>query len=240
MRRSDRLFSIIQVLRSKRRPVTGAELAQELEVSLRTLYRDMAELIAQRVPIRGEAGTGYVLESGYELPPLMLTPDELEAAVLGAAWVAQHGDAALACGARDLVAKLTVVVPARLRPILLDAGLHPVSFNIRAPDRVSVADVRLAIRDQRKLRLSYATPEGAVSDRTVWPFMIAYMEQVRIIAAFCELRGDFRHFRTDRVRAAQLLSERYAESPVSLRRRWAASRDADKAARDRRGAPAKS
>lgn len=227
MRRADRLFAIIQVLRAKRRPVTGAELAAELEVSLRTLYRDMAELVAQRVPIRGEAGTGYVLESGYELPPLMLTPDELEAAVLGAAWVAQHGDAALARGARDLIAKLTAVVPARLRPMLLDASLHPVSFRPRLQDALDVGDIRLAIRDERKLHMRYADSLGRESERTVWPFMIAYMDQVRIVAAFCELRRDFRAFRTDRVRSAQLLAERYPESGASLRRRWKALRAAE-------------
>lgn len=127
MRRTERLFQIIQTLRSKRRPVTGRELADELEVSLRTLYRDIAELMAQRVPIRGEAGTGYVIDTDYDMPPLMLTQDELEAAVLGAAWVAQRGDAALARGARDLIGKLTQAVPEHLRPVVLDAQLAPVS-----------------------------------------------------------------------------------------------------------------
>src|SRR5579859_7645755 len=120
MRRTERLFQIIQILRSARFPVTGRVLADELEISLRTLYRDMAELMAQRVPIRGEAGAGYVLEDGYDMPPLMLTADELEAAVLGAAWVAKRGDPSLARGARDLVAKLSAVIPEALRPILLD------------------------------------------------------------------------------------------------------------------------
>lgn len=101
MRRTERLFQIIQILRSARAPVTGRALADELEVSLRTLYRDMAELIAQRVPVRGEAGTGYVLDNGYDLPPLMLTRDELEAAVLGAAWVARRGDASGERGPRS-------------------------------------------------------------------------------------------------------------------------------------------
>ena len=127
MRRTERLFQIIQILRRARRPITGQHLAEELEVSLRTLYRDMAELIAQRVPIRGEAGTGYVLDRGYDLPPLMLTADELEAAVLGAKWVAARGDDALARGAEDLIAKLSSVVPPELEPVIVDAGVFPVT-----------------------------------------------------------------------------------------------------------------
>jgi predicted DNA-binding transcriptional regulator YafY len=106
MRRADRLFQIIQILRRSRRPVTASHLAEELEVSQRSVYRDVADLIGQRVPIRGEAGIGYVLDREFDMPPLMLTPDELEAAVLGAQWVADRGDAVLARAARDLISRL--------------------------------------------------------------------------------------------------------------------------------------
>jgi predicted DNA-binding transcriptional regulator YafY len=222
MRRTERLFQIIQILRSKRRPVTGQEISDELEVSLRTLYRDMAELCAQRVPIRGEAGTGYVIDSDYDMPPLMLTHDELEAAVLGAAWVSEHGDAALARGARDLVAKLTAAIPPHLRPVVLDAGLRPLSFRPREPDTLNVADVRAAIRDRRKMRLVYADGEGRETTRVIWPFQIGYMEHIRMVCAWCELRRDIRTFRTDRTRAAELLEERFRESTASLRKKWAA------------------
>jgi predicted DNA-binding transcriptional regulator YafY len=162
MRRTDRLFQIIQILRSKRGPVTGRALAEELEISLRTLYRDMAELIAMRVPIIGEAGTGYVLGSEYDMPPLMLTADELEAAVLGAAWVAKRGDPALARGARDLIAKITASVPDDLRPVLLDAGLRPVSFKPVLADNFDVAKLRAAIRGRNKVVVSYKTPSRTV------------------------------------------------------------------------------
>src|SRR5438445_7769205 len=111
MRRADRLFQIIQILRRSTRAVTAASLAAELETSKRSVYRDIAALIGQRVPIRGEAGFGYVLEGGFDLPPLMLTSDEIEAAVLGAQWVAGHGDKGLAGAARDLIAKIATVVP---------------------------------------------------------------------------------------------------------------------------------
>ncbi len=111
MRRADRLFQIIQILRRSSRPVTAAALAEELEVSKRSVYRDVADLVGQRVPIRGEAGVGYVLDRDFDMPPLMLTPDELEAAALGAQWVADKGDAVLAAAARDLIAKIAAVVP---------------------------------------------------------------------------------------------------------------------------------
>jgi predicted DNA-binding transcriptional regulator YafY len=223
MRRTERLFQIIQVLRRHRAPVTGQVLAEELEVSLRTLYRDMAELIAQRVPIRGEAGTGYVLEDGYDMPPLMLTADELEAAVLGAQWVAARGDAALSRGARDLIAKLTVAVPRELQPVIVDSGLTPVSYKERPKDSFDVALVRQSIRSQTKLALDYADETGNVTRRVVWPFLLAYWDDVRLIAAWCELRQDFRHFRTDRVRRAETLG-RFPERITTLRRKWEAQR----------------
>ena len=227
MRRTERLFQIIQVLRRHRAPVTGQVLAEELEVSLRTLYRDMAELIAQRVPIRGEAGTGYVLEDGYDMPPLMLTADELEAAVLGAQWVAARGDAALARGARDLIAKLTVAVPRELQPVIVDSGLTPVSFKERPKDNFDVALVRQSIRGQTKLALDYADETGNVTRRVVWPFLLAYWDDIRLIGAWCELRQDFRHFRTDRVRKAETLG-RFPERITTLRRRWEAQRRSSK------------
>lgn len=227
MRRTERLFQIIQVLRRARGPVTGQALAEELEVSLRTLYRDMAELIAQRVPIRGEAGTGYVLEQGYDMPPLMLTADELEAAVLGAQWVAARGDAALSRGARDLIAKLTVAVPRELQPVIVDAGLRPISSRQRPKDGFDVALVRQAIRGQTKLEIEYADETGAVTRRTIWPILLAYWDDVRLICAWCELRQGFRHFRTDRVCKADPLG-RFPESVSRLRRRWEQERKSDR------------
>jgi predicted DNA-binding transcriptional regulator YafY len=222
IRRTERLFQIIQILRSKRGLVTGLDLANELEVSIRTLYRDMAELIAQRVPIRGEAGSGYVLDNGYDMPPLMLTPDELEAAMLGAAWVAKRGDPSLARGARDLIAKISAAVPQSLRPILLDDGLRPISFKPIARERFDLGSLRRAVRERYKAVLDYQDGKGQSSSRTIWPIFIAYMEEIRIIVAWCELRQDFRHFRTDRINAVQVMDQRYAARPADLRAQWKA------------------
>lgn len=222
MRRTERLFQIIQILRAKQKPVTGRELADELGISLRSLYRDMAELIAQRVPVTGEAGIGYVLDDGYDMPPLMLTSDELEAAVLGAAWVAKRGDPALARGARDLIAKIAQSIPRPLRPVLLDANLKPISMRPIAQESFDVADVRRAVRDRFKIAIMYRDSDGRTTSRTVWPIFIAYMEEVRIIVAWCELRQDFRHFRTDRIYFVDVTAERIPEQQHLLLKRWKA------------------
>jgi len=167
MRRSERLFAIIQMLRGRRRPLTAQQLARELEVGVRTIYRDVAELMAQRVPIRGEAGTGYVLDPGYELAPLALTPDELEAALLGAAWVAQRGDAQLARGARSLIDKLSESVPKHLRLELLDAHVRPAGARNPLPDGVDLAPIRGAIRERLKVEIAYADNAGKSSTRII-------------------------------------------------------------------------
>ena len=220
MRRADRLFQIIQVLRRGRGPVTADAIAEELETSKRTVYRDIADLIGQRVPIRGEAGVGYVLDGGFDLPPLMLTPDEIEAAVLGAQWVAGRGDPALARAALDLIAKIGAAVPERLRPYALEPSARAAPRWNVAPDGLDMAQVRHAIRNGRKIALSYGDEQGRVSERTVWPFAVGYHETVRLLIGWCELRKDFRSFRTDRVTAAEFLEERYPERPATLRARW--------------------
>jgi predicted DNA-binding transcriptional regulator YafY len=220
MRRTERLFAILQAVRARRRPVTARELADELEVSLRTIYRDTAELIAQRVPLRGDAGVGYLLDASYELPPLMLTADELEAAMLGAAWVSQRGDAGLARGARSLIEKLGQVIPKDLRPVLIDASLRPARPLAPVVDGVDIGPVRRAIRERKKMAIDYADAQGKTTTRIVWPFLIGFMDEVRVVAAHCELRDGLRHFRTDRIREARPLDVKYAESQRTLIKRW--------------------
>jgi predicted DNA-binding transcriptional regulator YafY len=220
MRRTERLFQIIQILRATRFAVTGQSLADELEISLRTLYRDMAELIAQRVPVTGEAGTGYVLGEGYDMPPLMLTADELEAAALGAAWVAAQSDPSLARAARDLVSKLSAAIPKELRPIILDAGLRSVSSRPKSREQFDGAVLRRAIRERSMLQLVYQDQYGAASERIIWPLFIAYLDEVRIVVAWCETRQDYRHFRTDRVRSLEIGEGKYPASRAKLIRTW--------------------
>lgn len=221
MRRADRLFRIIQVLRRKKRPVTAQEIAEELEASPRTIYRDIAQLMADRVPIRGEAGIGYVLEGGFDMPPLMLTADEIEAVMLGAQWVMGRGDAALARAASDLVAKIGAVIPEHLRPILVEpAGSAPPVWDDAVADVIDMAKVRTAIRAQGKIRLLYRDEKGAETERVIWPIAVSYWDRVRLIVAWCELRKGFRHFRTDRIAAYEFLESRYATPRARLKAQW--------------------
>ena len=220
MRRAERLFQIIQILRRARAPVTASAIAEELETSVRTIYRDIAELLAQRVPVRGEAGIGYLMDKGFDLPPLMLTPDEIEAAVLGAQWVAGRADPQLARAARDLVAKIGAVIPSHLRPFLLEATATTISMPTVRADTLDVGRLRASIRGQLKVHLFYRGEDGVETRRTVWPFAIGYYETVRVIAAWCEMRQDFRHFRTDRVLGAEFAQERYPARREALRAAW--------------------
>ncbi|WP_438040791.1 helix-turn-helix transcriptional regulator [Sorangium sp. So ce128] len=236
MRRADRLFQILQILRRQRAPITAAALAEELETSKRTVYRDVADLLAQRVPIRGEAGTGYVLDRGFDMPPLMLTPDEIEVAVLGAQWVAQRGDVALQRAAKDLIAKIAAAVPERLRPFVFEPATGAPVGGVQAPDTLDLAEVRASIRAGTKIALRYRDETGSESERVVWPVIVGYLESTRLLAAWCELRQDFRHFRTDRVTGARFLDERYAEKPSALRARWLAHMRARGKLRERAGA----
>jgi predicted DNA-binding transcriptional regulator YafY len=220
MRRADRLFQIIQIMRRTNRLVTATMLAEELEVSKRSVYRDIADLIGQRVPIRGEAGLGYVLDRDFDMPPLMLTPDEIEAAVLGAQWVAERGDPVLAGAARDLIAKIATAVPEHLRCFIAEPSVGPPPGNALALDGLDIAKARLWIRSGRKIRIRYRNQEMQESERTIWPVILGYAETVRLLIAWCELRQDFRHFRTDRVVAAEFLDEHYGCRPSALRIRW--------------------
>ena len=220
MRRADRLFQIIQILRRSQRPVTAGAIAKELETTTRTIYRDVAQLMADRVPIRGEAGMGYVLERGFDMPPLMLTPDEIEAAMLGAQWVRERADPQLARAAADLVAKIGEVIPEHLRPILFEPALTSASARPKTLDTIDMARVRNSIRAQHKVVVNYRDEKDRETRRTIWPIAVSYWESVRVIVAWCELRGAFRHFRTDRVGSAQFLEARYPTPRARLRSAW--------------------
>lgn len=223
MSRAERLLALMQVLRRHRAPVSGAALAAELDVSLRTLYRDIASLQAQGASIEGEPGVGYVLRPGFLLPPLMLTEEEIEALVLGARWVAQRTDAHLAASARNLVAKVGAVLPADLRLALDTNALLVPAGPPDVPLRIDLAQVRLAIRRERKLRIAYEDAAGRATTRVVWPFALGFFEKTRMVAAWCETRQGFRHFRTDRIAALQPLEERYPRRRQALLKEWRAA-----------------
>ena len=227
MRRADRLFQLIQILRRSTLPVTGAALASELEVSTRTVYRDVADLMAQRVPITGEAGLGYLLAAEYDMPPLMLTPVELEAVVLGAQWVGRRGDLHLSPAARDVLAKIAAAVPAHLRSFILEPSTSAQQSLGSTEELKNTAHLRDAIRKWSKLRLFYRAENGIPTERVVWPVVLGYSDARCVLIAWCELRLGFRHFRTDRIHAAELLEEPIAEPRARLIRRWEAWRSAE-------------
>ena len=224
MRRADRLFDIIQRLRTARGPMTAATLAEELEVTVRTVYRDVATLQARRVPIEGAAGVGYLLRRGFDLPPLMFTIEEIEAIAVGARLVSRTGDPALQDAAESVLSKVTVVLPERLRQQLAAAPFFVSASGAPVAARVDLAEVRQAIRDERKLWIAYADEKGTCSERVIWPIAVAYYVQATLVGAWCELRRDYRHFRADRITALTVLDERYPSDNGRLMAEWLALR----------------
>jgi len=219
MSRAQRLLDLIQILRRHRHPVSGHVLAEELGVSIRTLYRDIAILNQQGADIDGEPGLGYVLRPGFMLPPLMFSEDEIEALVLGSRWVADRGDERLGAAARNALAKIGAVLPADLRDALDASPLLVAPAPVVTP-AIDLAVIRKAIRSERKLAICYRDVNGAESKRTVWPFALAFFECVRVIVAWCELRQDFRNFRADRISEFEVIDVRYPRRRQVLLKEW--------------------
>jgi predicted DNA-binding transcriptional regulator YafY len=222
MRRSDRLFDIIQRLRTASRPTTAAALAEELEVTPRTVYRDIATLQARRVPIEGAAGVGYVLRKGFDLPPLMFTIDEVEAIAVGARLVRRLKDPKLQEAPDAVLAKVTVVVPERLRQHIADAPVYVSPGMTAEAEGADLAEVRAAIRDSRKLYIAYADEQGRRTNRVIWPIAMAYYVDVTLVGAWCELRADYRNFRVERIQSSKVLDEHFDQHGGKLFREWSA------------------
>jgi predicted DNA-binding transcriptional regulator YafY len=224
MRRADRLFDIIQTLRMAARPVTAAALAEKLEVTPRTIYRDIADLQASRVPIEGAAGIGYVLRRGFDLPPLMFTSEEIDAIAVGARLVRRLKDPKLQAAAENVLGKLAEVVPQALRAQLGGAPYYVSEGNAPPASGLDFAELRRAIHETRKMSIDYADDRGRRTQRTIWPLAMAYYVDVTLVAAWCELRNDYRHFRVDRISAARLLDECFPPDNGKLMAEWLALR----------------
>src|SRR5215510_6265320 len=213
MRRADRLFQIVNVLRRRRGATTATDLAAWLCVSERTVYRDIRDLVLAGTPIDGEAGVGYRIRPGYDLPPLMFDRDEIQALVLGARIVRQFGDATLARASDGILAKVAAIVPKDLAPLLAGTPLFvPSTIGAgKSADALTIA--REALIARRKLEVSYAKADGAATKRILRPLGIFFWGRTWTLAAWCELRQDFRNFRLDRIAASTMLDETFADEP---------------------------
>ena len=211
MRRADRLFQIVNVVRRRRTATTATHLAERLGVSERTVYRDIRDLILAGTPIDGEAGVGYRLRPGYDLPPLMFDRDEIQALVLGARMVRQFGDPALARASDAILGKVAAIVPKDLAPLVAETRLFvpPTIGAGQSADALTLA--REALIARRKLELSYAKADGGATQRTVRPLGIFFWGRTWTLAAWCELRQDFRNFRLDRIAASTMLDETFED-----------------------------
>jgi len=219
MSRSDRMFEIIQTLRHTKGPVTAETLASALEVTKRTVYRDIAALQSQRVPIDGEAGVGYILRSGFDLPPLMFTSQELEAISVGLALLNRAGDAGLLSAARRVTQKISDVLP-NDKPGVKGSPLFVSGWNKIPDSTIEPKYLRDAIRDERALDITYEDEQGSRTERTIKPLAIIYYVDVLVLAAWCTRRDDFRHFRIDRIIACTQTDRTFTGEGSALRAIW--------------------
>ena len=208
MRRADRLFQIIQFLRT-RRVTTARWLSERLEVSERTIYRDIKDLILSGVNIEGEAGVGYVVRRGFDLPPLMFSEEEIKALTLGARLVESWADPALATAAQSALSKIETVLPDNLKDTSGNTNLFAPMTHIRPETAFRMGKVRLATDTNKKIFISYADAKYQLTERTIWPLGLFFWGAVWTIGAWCEFRESFRIFRLDRIQKLLILEEDY-------------------------------
>jgi predicted DNA-binding transcriptional regulator YafY len=218
VRRADRLFQIIQYLQG-RKLVTAKQLAERLEVSERTVYRDVQDLMLSGVPIEGEAGVGYMLRAGFHLPPLMFSPEEMEALITGARLVKSWAGDKLAMAADQAIAKIEHILPPKLKQEIGDTRLFAPGFHSYSRHTVQMDALRTAINKRQVLRIEYLKEDGQASAREVWPLGLFFWGAVWTLAAWCELRSDYRNFRIDRIQNLREVDRKFEEtSEISLQR----------------------
>lgn len=220
MSRTSRLFDLLAILRARTSLVTALDLAQELGVSRRSVYRDIDTLRSLGAQIDGEAGIGYRLREGFFLPPLAFSSDELDALILGLGWVQQRGDAALARSSESALAKVLGAGRSDAAALGEPSPLMTAASASQHGDPPQAAVLRDAIRRQRKILIDYKDLQGARSARTVWPLVIVYFDNVRLLAGWCEARSAFRHFRVDRLQVREVSAERYPGRRHALLKCW--------------------
>lgn len=211
MRRADRLFRIVEYLKARRQAVTANTLAAELEISVRTVYRDIADLCRANVPIIGEAGVGYVLDKDYTIRPLMFDVEELDALALGARMVGSWGDRDIATAARRAIDKIAAVLPDALRQEILQTALFSPPSQARLPIKIDSSALRRAIRTRHRVEIDYEALDGAKTTRSVRPLCLAFFGPVWLFTGWCETRQDFRNFRLDRISRLVVSDQRFAD-----------------------------
>lgn len=221
MARSDRLFELMQVLRRHRRTVSGRTLAQELGVSLRTIRRDVLTLQGMGADIDGEPGLGYVLKPGFLLPPLSFTEEEIQALVTGALWVSRHTDDKFAFAVKNALAKINAVLPSDMRPAFEDETFY-VSGPASRSTPVDLSEIRRALRNQCKLRITLSIAHAPMDAPIIWPIMLGFIENRRSVAAWCEADAKFRMIDLDNVTHVEVLAERYSRNRRQMIKEWRA------------------
>lgn len=219
-KRAERLLNLLQILYQHRYPVSGNWLAKELSVSLRTLYRDICALRAQGADIQGEAGTGFILSRSHHLPPMMFTPEQLDALALGLRWVSAYGDAGIAKAASEVTGKIRQGLPSKLKTLFDESTQLVGRTQVAHHNFENLNSLRSAIRKRQKIRTDYTDRLGNVSERTIWPFALGYFSDDIVLAAWCEKRNAFRHFDVTRLTFLQLVSESYPHSRHRLLQMW--------------------
>lgn len=220
MSRSQRLFDLLQLLRCHKYPVSATHLAQELSVSVRTIYRDIVTLQAQGAEIEGEAGLGYILKPTFTLPPLMFSAEELEALLLGADWVAKQANGEFSKVAKNAIAKISAVLPVD-HSVKRSEDIIRVASIIEVPELTTeLSDIRHSIKHQYKAEIKYQDAQGNISSRKIWPILIGLFQYHYVLVAWCQNRENFRNFRLDRIEQWQILEQKYLPHRRDLLKKW--------------------
>ncbi len=220
MSRSQRLFDLLQLFRCHKYPVSAEHLADTLNVSVRTIYRDIATLQAQGADIQGEAGVGYILKPTFTLPPLMFSTSELEALLLGASWIAKQGDNEFENAAKNAIAKISAVLPPDHKAKFSEDVFRVASVQEEVAKNGRLTEIRHAIKQQRRAKIQYLDLKNNCSERVIWPLLVGLFQQHHVLVAWCENKDAFRHFRLDRIEQWRSYEDSYAVDRRVLIKQW--------------------
>lgn len=217
MTRTERLLVLLQILRAQRYPITASILSERLGISVRSLYRDIKTLQHQGVCIEGSAGVGYIVKSDFHLPPLNFSHEEINAITLGLNWISQNTDDDFKIIAKNALAKIHAVIPSELKNLI-----ESQSYLIGPSENCALffKDIRNAIKNRKRLKIQYCDKKYLHTSRVIWPIGLVYMESCWLLVAWCEMRNDFRHFRTDKIKEIVQLDSTYSESKIVLLKKW--------------------